>query len=710
MHQLKLLGGAVVLHDDGAVHELSSRRHPVALLALLATAPALTLSRARLIGLLWPDVSESTARNRLTSCAYDVRAALGADVLVTVGADLRLDPDRIDCDVVRFLHAVHDADHEAAASLYGGPFLDGFYLAGSVDFEQRVDRERDRLRWSYHQSLEHLAGAARQRGDTGGAGRWWRLRAADDPYDSRVASELVATLAADGNRAEALRIAQTHVDLLEHELGAPPDSAFQRLVERLRTPARSRPAGPAAPTSVAVLPFEAVGSGAEAEAFAAGLHQDLLTELARSPGLTVISRGSVLHYRGARQPLADIARELGVGTVVEGSVQVAGGRIRLNVQLVDAERGVPRWVERFDRDLSGGDVLHVQGELAARIARTLHAELDTVPRRQGTGDANRDLEAFRLCAQGRAFIDQRTSHALTLAIPYFQRAIARDPSYALAWAGLADALSVLEFYDYPVPDDVPDALVVARRAVELDPELGPAHASLGIIQSIRQRGPAAMQQLEHAIRLAPGYAEAHVWLAWVRLVCGDAAGALAPARRAAELDPLAPAIHAYLAITWLAHAELDRALDEAMRAREIQPGYGLAHYTEGLVLYHLDRFEPACAAFDAARALVPPDGTPSHVEIDAALALTRAAAGRHDDARDLLARITRARHPFSAALVYAALGDQDAALAALDQVRDWRSFATELVRYCFPRVLDPVRSDERFRAVLHQVNRAWGID
>ena len=721
MYELRLLGGATVTTEDGEGAGISSRRHPLALLALLATAPGRTLSRGKLVGLLWPEVPEETARNRLTSCVYDVRSSLGAGTLRTRGEELRYDPAALPADVDRFERAIAAGDHRRAVDLYGGPFLDGFRLGGSADFEQRVDRERDRLRRMYLGALESLAREAAKSGQTGPAVAWWRTRSAEEPHDSRVVGELMRALVAAGNRAEALRVAESHARLLEEEFGTQPGPDLRSLVERLRaTPSGSGTAAGGAPVggagdslpvrSIAVLPFESLGPSEEGAAFAAGLHEDLLTELSRIAGLTVISRTSVQRYRGTHRPVPEIARELGVGTIVEGAVRSVGDRVRLNVQLIDARTDAHRWVERFDRPLTTANLFDIQAELAVRIAETLRAEL-TPAERDRVGQAPpHDLEAFRLYAQGRGLLDQRTQSSVVRSIDYFRGAIDREPGYALAWAGLADAVSVLEFYDYDVPPGAPEPLETARRAVELGPELGQARASLGIIHSIRQQGPAALRELNRAIELAPSYAEAHAWLAWLHLLRGTPEEAVEPARRAVQLDPLAPAYRAYLGEVLLAKGEPERALEATMRAREIQPEYGLPHYVEGLVLHHLGRLDEARAALERAHRRVPPTGTPCHPEVIAALAVVEIAAGHGDAAERLVARLEEYDHPFSVGLGYAALGQTERAFRWFARVDDWSSFSTEIFRYFFTAVLGPLREDPRFLRILRELDRRWAND
>ncbi|HEX2166291.1 MAG TPA: BTAD domain-containing putative transcriptional regulator [Longimicrobiales bacterium] len=730
MLQLKLFGGAMVEAEHGVVRGLSSRRHSLGLLALLTTAPGRTLSRGKLVGLLWPDAGEKVARNRLTSCVYQVRSELGSDVISSVGTDLRLNGDELTCDVERFEAATDAKEYLRAVELYDGPFLDGFWIRDSPEFDQWMDRERDRLRRMYHKALEALARQAVERGDLQASAAWWRALAASDPYDSVVVRRLMETLAEAGSRAEALLIARAHVRLLDEEFGTRPDAELQALIDAIQGQhgAHGPTVGAAAAHApddatqlpihtIAVLPFENLSGSDEAEPFAVGLHDDLLTELSRIAALSVIARTSVLRYRDADRPIPQIARELGAGTIVEGGVRTEGGRLRLNVQVIDASTGAHRWAERYDRELSAQSIFDLQGQLAYDIAQALETELTSgEQRRTARGRTARgrtarrrteDLEAYRVCVQGRALLDQRTPHSMHRSVDYFQRAIERDSRYALAWSGLADALSLLEFYDQGALASAPDPMEAALRAVELGPELGQARASLGIIRSIRHQGSAALAELEKAIDLTPSHAEAHAWLGWLRLLRGDPEGALVAEQRAVELDPLAPAFRTYLAEALLACDRPGEALREAVRAREIQPEYGLAHFMEGLVLFHLGRTVEAEVALETALGLVPPWGAPRHAEVHAVIAVIRARAGDPEGVGARLARIDTAAHPFSHALVLAALGEVDEAIAAMVGVRSWDSFAVDHYRYFFPQELGQLRADARYVRLREAIERTW---
>lgn len=461
--------------------------------------------------------------------------------------------------------------------------------------------------------------------------------------------------------------------------------------------------------SIAVLPFETIGA-TETSAFTDGIHGDLLTRLSNVGGLQVISRTSVRRYRDTDKVLHRIARELGVTWVVEGEVQEVGEQVQVNARLVNARTDRQVWARDYRRVLTAEDLFQIQSEITEAIAQSLEMELTSAEKERVERRPTENLDAYRLYAQGREHLDQRTEDGIRRALDYFQRAIEQDSDYALAWAGLTDALSLFEFYGLTLPDDAPAPMEAAQQAVDLAPDLGEAHAALGILHAIRHEGLSALQELEHAVELAPSYAESHVWLGWLYLYLDRPETGLPFAKRAVDLDPLAPAYRVYLAENYLANGKVDAALREARRAREIQPEYGLTHFMEGVVLHHQGRLDEATSALQRCLSRVPPESTPTHAEVRAALAVARAASGDRDRARELGEQIDQADAPFSKGLVHAALGDTDRAFECFEQVRDWGSFTTEYARYFFPDVIGPLREDPRYDELLRTVNEYWGLN
>lgn len=234
MHQLRFFGTATLHGPAGPLTGPATHRHPLALLAFLATAPSRTVSRGRLIGLLWPDASEPKARNRLTSCLYHVRQALGEGVVVSSADNLRLTGSTLECDVWQFEDALERGDSAAAVRHYGGPLLEGFHLHGAAEFDHWVDRERDRLHRRWLQALEDLAEAEEAAGRPGRAVRWWKERAAADPYHGRVVQRLMGAMEAAGNPAGALEVADAHTALLREELGVDPAEGVVELRRDIR--------------------------------------------------------------------------------------------------------------------------------------------------------------------------------------------------------------------------------------------------------------------------------------------------------------------------------------------------------------------------------------------------------------------------------------------------------------------------------------------
>lgn len=582
MARLRLLGGAGIEREDGPrAGAIDARRHPLALLALLACAPAQSLSRAKLAGLLWPERPEDAARNRLNSCLYNIRQDLGADAVITAGEDVRLG-GAVACDVLDFRAALEEGKPSRAAELYAGPLLDGFYLSGTPEFEKWLDGERESLRRRHHECLEELALRAAEEGRPGEAARHWGALVREEPFDGRLARRLVEALEAAGNPGAALRAGEAHVRAMADELGRPPRADFVALMERIR-------------------------------------------------------------------------------------------------------RGDP----------------------------VLEREAGPSPAAPSAWKADPPAEAQLRYVQGRGRLGERTESGLRLAASHFRAAIELDENYAAAWAGLADALDMLTFYDYAAPEDAPSPLAAARRALEIDPESGEGWAALGIAHSLRQEGPEAVGALERAIELRPSHGEAHVWLAWVHLLMGRPAEALSVGCRGIEIDPLAPAYRAYLAEIWLANGEPERARLEATRAVEIQPGYGLARYMLALVEYHRGDRRAALAALDGTAAAVPPGGTPRHAEIRALEALCQPEKKRASALRDALAVLESSQGPArdagSIGLLRAALGDVDGAFEAFEGVRVWRDFVVENVRYFFPAVLGPLRAAPRHAGLLTTIDAAWGV-
>ncbi len=453
--------------------------------------------------------------------------------------------------------------------------------------------------------------------------------------------------------------------------------------------------------SIAVLPFETLGQE-KATAFTDGVHGDLLTRLSSVSDLSVTSRTSVMRYRTPDKPLPTIARELGVTWVLRGEVQETANEVQVSARLVNALTDRQVWAQSYRRELTAENLFEIQGEITTQIARALETHLSPAEQQLVARTATEDLDAYRLYAQGRRQLDQRTGDGMRRAVDYFERAIARDSSYALAWVGLADALSLLKSYGYEAADDVlPRAGDAARRALDLDPDLAEAHASLGLLHGTRYEGPASIRELMRAVQLRPSYAEAHNWLSYGYQLLGRPTDALESAKRAVELNPLSPEAVSNLSLSYMANGEYAKGLVEARRVREFQSDWATGPFYEGLALYHLGRFTEAKSVLRDLS--VPWAGSGPR----ATLALALVASGDSAEARELLARIEEAADPFAAGLVHAALGEEEAAFEAFRSVGRWSDWPTLSVHYYFRDVLDKLRDDPRYEDVLREVDRSW---
>lgn len=464
-------------------------------------------------------------------------------------------------------------------------------------------------------------------------------------------------------------------------------------------------AAPFSQGAIAVLPIENLSPNRDDAYFADGVHQDIIIHLSQIGDMEVIARSSVLSFEPGERDLLSIADELNVASVLEGNIRRAGDVIRISVQLTDPRSNRTLWAEIYDREIT--DIFAIQSDIAREIADALEVRITAAEERAVDRLKTEDLEAYRLYVLGRGLWDQRTDDGMRRSVNYFQQAIEQDSDYALAWAGLADALSTIKFYNLSPQTDL-TAEEAALKALSLDPELGEARASLGIAYAVNLRGPEAVQELERAVELSPSYAEAQLWLGWLYLVLGEPTGALPPLEQSVRLNPLAPASRLYLAEAYLANGRTSEALREAQHARSLQPGYGLAHYMEALVLYHLGDYAEAKSALQKAMPLVRSGGMPDRANVLALNALTDISIGDITAARDRLPEIRATGDSFSEGLVLLGLGDVELAFDAFERVSEWDNIPAIHFQYLFPDILGRFHSDPRYQQLSEKLRQSWG--
>ncbi len=479
-------------------------------------------------------------------------------------------------------------------------------------------------------------------------------------------------------------------------------TALVRLTSASTADTSPPPPSSSGSASVAVLPFQNLSLDEENRFFADGVTEDILTNLSTIPELRVISRTSVMRYRGSALPIPEIAQELDVDYVLEGSIRRAGGSVRITAQLVDAEADAPVWAETYDRRLE--DVFAVQSEIATRVAGALHAELAPELRERIERPPTTDRAAYNLYLRGRYYWHRRTREDLLRSAELFEEAVARDPGYARAWAGSADAHAVLAFYDYLPPEDAyPRAKAAATRAIALDETLAEAHASLGYITLYHDWDlPGAEAEFLRSIELNPSYSVGHQWYANLLVAAGRFDEAERAMSRAREVNPLSLIANGALGWVYYYAGRYEEAVRQCDLALEMDPGWDLGHLWRGLALDALGRGGEAIRSLGRAVELSGRSGITV-----AALAHALARADRGDEARALLddllesEREGRYQPSFEIAKAHLALGDAEEALRWLEHAYDERSHSMVFLRV--DPQLAPLRPNPQFRSLVEKV-------
>lgn len=455
--------------------------------------------------------------------------------------------------------------------------------------------------------------------------------------------------------------------------------------------------------SIAVLPFENL-SGDESQSYLAdGTTEALIAGLAQVQSIKVISRTSVMRFQGARRPVPEIARELGVNTVLEGSVTRMGDQLRITAQLIDARTDRHLWAESYNGRIS--DLLTFQSRVAQAVAREVHATLSPPEEARLARVPSVDPAVHEAYLRARYFWNQRTPDGLSRAIEYFNQALALDPAHAPSEAGLADAHNLLPRYGTtPTRTALLDAKQHALAALALDPGLAEAHAALAKVQhSLDWDWEGAEASFRRAIDSSPGYATAHHWYSVLLLTVGRVDEGIAEARRARELDPLSPVINLHLAYSLSYGDQLEEAQAGIQRALELEPRYANAYYLLGWI--HLKRGDPGAARTAFTTAI---DLASNPREYLGGLAAAEVASGRMDEARRIVADLEATRtsaedsgQPLVWALV--ALGRTDEAFRILERDFENRSVAFYLFDLTGHWFLEPLRADSRLRALYERV-------
>ena len=473
----------------------------------------------------------------------------------------------------------------------------------------------------------------------------------------------------------------------------------------LFTRGKSSPAGPAV-SSIMVLPLDNLSGDAGEEYFADGVTDALIGDLAKLPGLQVISRTSSMHYKGTKKSLPEIAREIKVDAVVEGSVQRSGDRVVIRAQLIHAATDHHLWVQTYERPMR--DVLDLQSEIAQTIARQVQIRMTPADQARLTTRHPVSPKAFDEYLQGRfLYWNKRTEENLNKAIAHFQSAIREDPNYALAHAGLADcynALGVVQVGALPPLEGRRLAEENATRALALDPSLAEAYTALAYVKHYNWNWNAAEQDFKRAIELNPSYANAHNFYASFLMSRGRVEESIAASNRARELDPFSLSISAQRGFLLENARRYDEAIEQLRSVIAMDPNHYQAHWFLGHTYAANKQYEQAITA--AQKAVDLSQRAPGALGM---LGLAYALGNKKDEANKILnelLELNKRRYvtPAAFANLYIGLGNKDQAFVWLEKAFAERSNYLAYLKV-FP-ILDPLRSDPRFADLVQRVGLA----
>jgi TolB-like protein/Tfp pilus assembly protein PilF len=463
---------------------------------------------------------------------------------------------------------------------------------------------------------------------------------------------------------------------------------------------------PVSAKSIAVLPFDNLSRDPDNAYFAEGIQDEILTRLAKVADLKVIARTSTQRFASKPENLTDIAKQLGVANILEGSVQKSADQVRVNVQLINAMTEAHLWADTYDRKLT--DIFAVESEIAKSIADTLQGKLSSAANHVLASRPTENPEAHELYLKGRYFWNRRTGENLQKAADYFQQAIEKDAGYALAYSGLADCYVLLPLYPglgSNPRDALPKALEAARKAVELDDSLAEAHTSLARALASDLQLPAAMSEFNRAIELNPNYATAHQWFGECLQSQGRVEDALAELKRAHDLDPLSLIINSLLGFALDTVGKGDEAVAQLRRTIEIDPSFVYSHTLLGNVLEHKGQIHDAVVEHEKAVRLSATDQ-----RAVAELARSYFLVGRKAEAQQLfdqLKSLSQRQYvpAYSLALVQLTFGDKDEAIRLLEKSYEDRAVfdSSDLGWILIDHRLDPLRSDYRFKELITRI-------
>jgi serine/threonine protein kinase/TolB-like protein/Flp pilus assembly protein TadD len=453
--------------------------------------------------------------------------------------------------------------------------------------------------------------------------------------------------------------------------------------------------------SIAVLPLSNLSGDPTQEYFADGMTEQLTTALGQISALRVISRTSAMHYKGAKKTLPQIASELHVDAVIEGSVERSGNQVRITAQLIDAPTDRHVWAKSYERDLR--EVLSLQNEVATAIAHEIKIQLKPQEKVHLASARPVNLEAHEAYLRGRYYWNKRANGGFRRAIEYFSEAIQKDRNYALGYSGLADSYILMGEYSLLPPDlAFAKAREAATKALELDDTLAEAHNALAAVkEDYDWDWQGAEREFQRAIELNPGYASAHQWYAELLSGLGQNELALAEIKQAHQLDPFSLIINTVYADALRTAGQNDLSIEQLRKTLEIDPNFAHARFHLGMTHLRKGAFPEAIAEFQRAVAL-----SPNVTDYKGGLGYAYARAGKRVEARKVLDEL---KNPsgrmrvswFYIGAIYAGLDNKDQAFACLEKAYEEREQGLAVIKR--EPMFDPLRSDRRYADLLRRI-------
>jgi serine/threonine-protein kinase len=454
--------------------------------------------------------------------------------------------------------------------------------------------------------------------------------------------------------------------------------------------------------SIAVLPFDDLSPQRDQDHFCDGMTDDIIAKLSKLEGLKVISRTSVMRYKNADIDIKVIGQELGVASIVEGSVRRENNNIRVNAQLINVEDGFHLWAETYDRELI--NVFDIQSDVAEKIARALKAKLSP-EEIEGIGKKpTENLEAYNLYLKGRYYWNKRIEEGIKTAVDHFEQALKEDPDYAQAYAGLADCYVILPWYSpFPQKEAYTKAKEAALKALEIDDTLAETHASLAFIKLFYDWDWAgAESEFKRAIELNPGYATAHHWYAFYFVFKARFDEAIKEMKKARELDPLSLIINVDMGQMFYLGRKYDQAIEVLQKTLKMDPNFTRVHQFLGLVYLEKSMYKEALAELQNEKELL----RSWNPDLETPIGITYVKMGKRKEAQQVLEDMTeksRQGHimPYLLASLCFALGENDQGFEWLQKAYDERD--QQLYFLKVDPLFDSARSDPRFNALLKKM-------